>query len=252
MDGKHFPTSDYVVGVTVPPFHPNCRGTTVPYYADLEGYGERFARNLDGDVFYVPADTTYEQWEKMQDEKYGDGSVDKTRKMHYNKSADLEQYTRYKDVLGSDAPDSFEEFQQIKYDTPEQYKDITGYYRYKMENPSSDKCFYDANKALKMLRESGKIRATGTLVSPPQGLLIVEANQHAKDTFIKRSITQTDAQNIISHAVFAIKQRQGTQYAFYTEKGYAVLRNDGLLTSLGWLDEGGRLLYEEMMKYVKI
>lgn len=68
MDGKHFPMSDYAIGVTVPPFHPNCRGTTVPYYADLEGYGERAARNANGEIYFVPADTTYEQWEKSQNE----------------------------------------------------------------------------------------------------------------------------------------------------------------------------------------
>lgn len=129
MDGKHFPMSDYAIGVTVPPFHPNCRGTTVPYYADLEGYGERFARNLDGDVFYVPADTTYEQWEKMQDEKYGAGSVDKTRKMHYNKSEDLTQYEKYKKVLGQNAPGSFEDFQKIKYQDREAWENLTCQYR---------------------------------------------------------------------------------------------------------------------------
>ena len=122
MDGKHFPMSDYAIGVTVPPFHPNCRGTTVPYYADLEGYGERFARNLDGDVIYVPADTTYEQWEKMQEEQYCDGSVDKMRKMHYNKSADLNQYKQYKKVLGFDAPKDFTAFRELKYNNKEAYK----------------------------------------------------------------------------------------------------------------------------------
>lgn len=68
MDGKHFPMTDYAIGVTVPPFHPNCRGTTVPYYADLEGYGERAARNANGETYFVPVDTTYEQWEKSQKE----------------------------------------------------------------------------------------------------------------------------------------------------------------------------------------
>ena len=34
MDGKHFPLSDYQVGITAPPFHPNCRGCTCPYFND--------------------------------------------------------------------------------------------------------------------------------------------------------------------------------------------------------------------------
>lgn len=66
MDGKHFPKSQYEIGVTVPPFHPRCRGTTVPYFDDMEGYGERAARDLDGSTFYVSSDTTYEQWKNSQ------------------------------------------------------------------------------------------------------------------------------------------------------------------------------------------
>lgn len=52
MDGKVIPLAQYEPGVTVPPFHPNCRGTTCPHYEDMKG--ERIARNADGDVYYVP------------------------------------------------------------------------------------------------------------------------------------------------------------------------------------------------------
>ena len=52
----------------------------------------------------------------MQDDKYGAGSVDKARKMEYNKSADLKLYDKYKQILGNNAPKSFKEFQNIKYD----------------------------------------------------------------------------------------------------------------------------------------
>ncbi len=82
----------------------------------MEEYGERIARDLEGNTFYVPADTTYEQWKQMQDDKYSNGSVDKSRKMEYNKSADLKLYDKYKQILGNNAPKSFKEFQNIKYD----------------------------------------------------------------------------------------------------------------------------------------
>ncbi len=253
LDGKVFPMSEYAVGVTAPPFHPWCRGTTAPYFEDLEGLGDRYARDVkSGERFTIPKDMTYEDWKNKQNAAYGAGAVEKSRKMWYNESADKKQYENYKARLGDEAPKSFKKFQQLKYDNPEEYKDLTSYYRYRGYNPSSDKRFFEAHKAVKVLHDSGKIRATGTLVAPPQGRLIVEPNQHAKDTFIKRGITQADAQEIIDNAIFALKQRQGTQYAFYTEKGYAVLRNDGLLTSLGWLDEGGRLLYDEVIKHVKV
>ncbi|CDB29272.1 putative uncharacterized protein [Firmicutes bacterium CAG:137] len=40
----------------------NCRGTTCPYFDDMDG--ERAARNADGEVYYVPANMTYTQWKK--------------------------------------------------------------------------------------------------------------------------------------------------------------------------------------------
>ena len=61
LDGKVIPISQYEPGVTVPPFHPNCRGTTAPAIDPKYG-GERAARNADGDVYYVPANMKYADW----------------------------------------------------------------------------------------------------------------------------------------------------------------------------------------------
>ena len=129
MDGKHFPKNQYEIGVTVPPFHPRCRGTTVPYFDDMEGYGERIARDLEGNTFYVPADTTYEQWKQMQDDKYSAGSVDKSRQMAYNKSADNKQFERYKTVLKELTPDTFEDFRELKYNKMAEWQILQKKYR---------------------------------------------------------------------------------------------------------------------------
>lgn len=65
MDGKHFPMTEFQIGVTAPPFHPNCRGCTCPYFDDeFDSVGERAARGEDGETYYIPADTTYEEWKK--------------------------------------------------------------------------------------------------------------------------------------------------------------------------------------------
>lgn len=61
LDGKVIPISQYEPGVTVPPFHPNCRGTTAPAI-DPKYAGERAARNADGAVYYVPANMKYADW----------------------------------------------------------------------------------------------------------------------------------------------------------------------------------------------
>lgn len=68
FDKKHFPMSEYKVGVTVPPFHPWCRGCTAPYFEDMKGISTRAARHKDGTEYSVPNDMTYSKWKKTQDE----------------------------------------------------------------------------------------------------------------------------------------------------------------------------------------
>ena len=63
LDGTVIPLSQYEPGVTVPPFHPNCRGTTAPAI-DETIIGERAARNADGKVYYVPSNMKYADWVK--------------------------------------------------------------------------------------------------------------------------------------------------------------------------------------------
>lgn len=62
MDGKILPVKDLVPGVTAPPFHPNCRSTTIPYFDN--NYGKRIARSARGNAEYVPSDMTYNAWKK--------------------------------------------------------------------------------------------------------------------------------------------------------------------------------------------
>lgn len=64
LDGKVYPMSEYKVGVTAPPFHPWCRGTTAPYYEDMENLGDRFARDDEGKRYTVPKDMAYKEWER--------------------------------------------------------------------------------------------------------------------------------------------------------------------------------------------
>lgn len=66
MDGQHFRMSEYNPGLTAPPFHPNCRSTTIPYFDDELTIGEtRAARDKnDKDYERVPADMKYGEWKK--------------------------------------------------------------------------------------------------------------------------------------------------------------------------------------------
>jgi len=72
MDGRVFSVRDFQPGVTANPFHPFCRSTTVPHFDD--DFGERAARDIDGNTYYVPSDMKYPEWKAA----YVDGG-DKTR-----------------------------------------------------------------------------------------------------------------------------------------------------------------------------
>lgn len=60
LDGNVVRIAEYQIGLTVPPFHPFCRGTTTPYFGD--NFGERAARDRDGKTYYVPSSMTYTEW----------------------------------------------------------------------------------------------------------------------------------------------------------------------------------------------
>ncbi len=130
IDGKIFKTSEYAVGVTAEPFHPNCRCYTIPYYDDMHELEARAAKDpVTGEVYEVSGGTSYKQWKKQQDEKYGSGIVDKMRKLGYNENADREQFEAYKSVIGDVVPDNFEEFQKLKHDDPEAWERLRYQYR---------------------------------------------------------------------------------------------------------------------------
>lgn len=66
MDGKVFKMSEYEVGMTAPPFHPRCRGCTVPHFDDeFSDEGQRAARGEDGKTYFVPSNMKYQEWEKQ-------------------------------------------------------------------------------------------------------------------------------------------------------------------------------------------
>ncbi|MEA0565015.1 minor capsid protein [Lysinibacillus irui] len=113
MDGKVFKMTDFEPGITANPFHPRCRTTTAPWFED--DYSERIARDLDGETYYVPSNMKYEEWYQSQVEKHGEEKIERIKKMQRNEKTDKEQYKKYKNILGKKAPQSFEEFQHIKY-----------------------------------------------------------------------------------------------------------------------------------------
>lgn len=147
MDGKVVPLSEYSPGITVPPFHPNCRGTTAPAEEDgeLESIGERIARGADGKTYYVPQNMTYEQWLKQREtlENGGTPSPHAENVVHtivqtaVNSADDWEDRLRAQteDSLGSFVDQLWEvatdeEIEALRVWTTAQYGRINRYLRY--------------------------------------------------------------------------------------------------------------------------
>lgn len=100
----------------------------------------------------------YEEWKFKKEEENGVGWVDKQRKKEYNKTADKEQYEKYKNRLGDYAPSTFGEFQRMKYDTPEKYKELSAFYSYKGRVPEATVADFKAYKAVKATGIVGSVR----------------------------------------------------------------------------------------------
>ena len=71
LDGKIYSGAEAVTGKNMPPFHPFCRCTDVPYYPDTPAGGTRAARDTDGNSIEVPENMTYAEWKRryIQEEK---------------------------------------------------------------------------------------------------------------------------------------------------------------------------------------
>lgn len=65
LDGRIFPISSAQIGVNFPPFHENCRCTTVMVFDDETKAGWRRARNpITGESEIVPRNVYYSEWIK--------------------------------------------------------------------------------------------------------------------------------------------------------------------------------------------
>ena len=71
LDGKIYSVAEAVTGKNMPPFHPFCRCTDVPYYPDTPAGGTRAARDTDCNSIEVPENMTYAEWKRryIQEEK---------------------------------------------------------------------------------------------------------------------------------------------------------------------------------------
>lgn len=130
LDGKHFKVDEAQTGVNLPPLHPNDRCTTVAWYPGEESGGMRTARDPQtGRNYKVPVGMTYEQWRKEIAEKHGDDALEKAQKCYANLKSDMVEQRKMSKILPKEVPPKIADFQDLKYNEPEKWKDLIYYYR---------------------------------------------------------------------------------------------------------------------------
>lgn len=104
LDGTHLPLAEAEEGVSTPPFHCNCRCTTVPYYGDTLGMDGRAMRDADGGYDTAPSDLKFEDWkeryvgkdqnsidwlkeDESREQYYRSTEIDPSKTLDYNISA---------------------------------------------------------------------------------------------------------------------------------------------------------------------
>lgn len=157
LDLKIFNLSDKEIGVTAPPFHPNCRTTTVAYFNGMM-FGERIARDNEGKTYYVDRNMSYEEWYN----KYvkGNHKEEVAELKIKNKSSDKKQYEKYKEILSDGILKSFDKFQELKYNDGSEWELFKSYTKSRSNNMISAFNSFDDYKKYRGLIESDIVGLT--------------------------------------------------------------------------------------------
>ena len=102
----------------------------------------------------------------------------------------------------------------------------------------------DINNILNDLREKGTINIKGTAVIPPAIPENISFNEHALGRLSERQISEKEALEFAKNAIIAFSQRKSSQHAYYSDKGFIVIDKDGVVGTVGLLDEGGKKIVE--------
>lgn len=103
-DGKHYPVDEIQVGINYPPFHPNCRTTTMKYRED---YGDRtrIAKDKDGKNVKVPLGMKYDEWKKWVEnpEKGYNKDIEEITELNKLKNSGIEEkdYKEYLNIINN-------------------------------------------------------------------------------------------------------------------------------------------------------
>ncbi len=190
MDGMILPRTQLEQGVTEPPFHPNCRCTTVPYDEDWDYKGQRIAKDKDGKYYYVPETMSYEEWKREFVEGESNNTVSGAVNGALNSDSDraVEHAERYYESVRKMKTDSnkIAENTGIKLEHIERVKNhlfmkshdlgVNGYRRFYAD--------YDISQSWQRLIEGKNIQ--------PQDIILLK-HEYCESRYMDRGYSQSEA-----------------------------------------------------------
>ena len=249
MDGTIIDVKDLSPGTTMPPLHPLCRSTTIPYYADMDGIGTRAARDPEtGQTVQIDRDITYHEWAEQfmsepEPEEEALNNPESSDRMNLDDCKTTEEVQNWMNEQDWFRPDSSgtgqfainlsgvdlesakgiaEAYQQVMTEFPCLIKNIDAVQAKALDPGTYAQCF---------TRGGGRVEVSTRMFKNAQAVI----NQYAKDLAAGFHPAGTDWKSIITH-----------------ELGHALdgyLTNQGVGGSKGWdYKDVSALLRPKVMK----
>ena len=183
----------------------NCRCTLLSWVKGFEGDTVKSSPKMGS--------MSFEEWQQAKEMP--------------DTAADRAQFAEYKKLLGKDAPSSYNAFQELKYNNPEEWSYTKGLASYLRRYPNSSKPYYDVQRAVKNTALSGSV------VLPPQNKIayILPSGKrdpmHIMERMVERQITDDMLRSYVKNASVMLSQWGGKRQVFLGSDGVAVLTKDG-------------------------
>ena len=229
LDGKVFRVADQQTGVNAPPMHPWCRSTTTAALSDedLARLTRRAIDPVTGKEIHVPAGMTYDQW--YQTYVVGNPEAELNEKKIRNRYSDRKQLERYLAIIGDDIPKNLDDFQNLKYNEPERWKELKSLKAYLKNNPGNTRQDYDVQTALK---EAG---IKGVAKVNPEKLDVSGYTYDADHINTERShmVSREEAERFIRESDVSLTRWNGRFVNYYSKDGatYVDVENKSIRTS---------------------
>lgn len=145
----------------------------------------------------------------------------------------------------------------MKYNKPEQWKDVKGFASYMRKYPDSGRPYYNI---LRDLKEEGIKQGVSLPAKPKKAYILPEGKRdpnHIMKRMLERNITDDEIRSYVDNAKVMFSQWGGQRQMFITKDGVAVLTKSGedWIFKTAWskadFDEETLKILEVMSRYGK-